>query len=124
MNNNIESELVVSLDPVTQRRSLTDTPIRRFFEAAVQHEATDLLLRGGQPPHLRIHGTLMALNYPQLDYQQFESWIEDSLSPSQWAYFAKQGAVDLGMDFEMSDKSAHRVSNQRVSYTGTKCVVC
>ena len=108
MSGDADSELAVSVDPVTQRRMLVDTPLRRFFEAAVQHEAADLLLRGGQVPRIRIRGVLVPLDHPQLEFEAFESWVEDSLSPSQWGYFAEHGAVDLGMDMEMPDGSAHR----------------
>ena len=108
MTHDHESELRASVGHITDRRSLIDTPLRRFFETAVEHQAADLLLRGGQVPKLRVRGALKSLEHPRLDPQQFEAWIEGSLSSTQWDYFAECGSLDLGVDIEVSEGSTHR----------------
>ncbi|MEX0775905.1 MAG: PilT/PilU family type 4a pilus ATPase [Phycisphaeraceae bacterium] len=88
------------VDHVEQRRSLMTTPLRKFFEAAVKHEASDLLLRGGQIPKLRIRGSLQTLKAESIDAVDFERWVEESLSPAQWQYFAEHGSIDVGQDLD------------------------
>ena len=82
------------------RRSLSKTPLRRFFEAAVRFEASDLLLRGGQVPKLRLRGSLKPLDTPPLDEGLFEQWIEAGLSAGQWENYLQQGSIDLGVDLD------------------------
>ena len=71
------------LEHLDERRSLANTPLRKFFEAAVRYEASDLLLRGGQVPKLRIRGDLKSVEADALAPDEFEKWIESSLSPTQ-----------------------------------------
>lgn len=88
------------LDHVGDRRSFNDTPLKRYFEAAVKYEASDLLLRGGQVPRLRIRGSLKSLEVPPLDETEFEKWIEAGLSEARWDQYARFGSVDIGYDLE------------------------
>ncbi len=88
------------LDHVGDRRSFNNTPLKRYFEAAVKYEASDLLLRGGQVPRLRIRGSLKSLEVPPLDETEFEKWIEAGLSEARWDQYARFGSVDIGYDLE------------------------
>jgi twitching motility protein PilT len=90
------------------RKSLADTPLRKFFEAAVKYEASDLLLRAGQVPKLRIRGTLKNLEVPVLDAEMFEKSLLVGLNERQQGHFADTGAADAGFDLGMSDGSSHR----------------
>ncbi len=108
MVNDHESPSVAPIEHQADRRSLIDTPLRRFFESAVQHQAADLLLRGGQVPRIRVRGSLKTLDHPKLDTALFEKWIEDSLSPAQWDCFTEHGSLDLGVDIEIADGRPHR----------------
>jgi twitching motility protein PilT len=92
------------LDHVEERRSIGDTPLKKFFEAAVKYEASDLLLRGGQVPKLRLRGALKSLDTPAIDAEEFEKWIEQSMSEAQWHRYAEHGSLDIGFDLD----EAHR----------------
>ena len=98
----------VSIQRVRDRRSLSNTPLRRLFETAVKYEASDLLIRGGQVPKLRLRGDLKSLDVEALDDDEFEAWIEEGISDAQWDMYARQGALDVGVDIELSDGSTHR----------------
>ncbi len=50
------SDTRTPIDHISDRRSMADTPLQKFFEAAVCYESSDLLLRGGQAPKLRLKG--------------------------------------------------------------------
>ena len=98
----------VSIQRVRDRRSLSNTPLRRLFETAVKYEASDLLIRGGQVPKLRLRGDLKSLDVEALDDDEFEAWIEEGISDAQWNMYARLGALDVGVDIELSDGSTHR----------------
>jgi twitching motility protein PilT len=125
------SKEALPLDHVAQRRSLADTPLRKFFEAAVKFEASDLLLRGGLVPSLRIRGALKGLDTAALEESEFETWVEQGLSDAQWTYYGIHGSIDLGFDLReghrfrvnvfrtrgRSSLAARRVSNKILSFT-------
>jgi twitching motility protein PilT len=87
---------------------LMQTPLRKLFEAAVRYEASDLLLRGGQVPRLRLRGALKTLDVPALDAAALEAWIDGSLTEAQHRQFRDDGAIDLGLDLE--DRHRFRVN--------------
>lgn len=93
------------------KRSLAQTPLRKFFEAAVRYEASDLLLRGGQVPKLRLKKVLKNLDHPPLDVEQFERWVEQSLTPGQWQRLQVEGSIDLGVD--LNEEHRFRVNIYR-----------
>ena len=80
--------------------TLMQTPLRRFFEAAVRYEASDLLLRGAQVPRLRLRGALKALDVPAVEAEEFEAWVVESFSPPLREQFHSDGAIDLGLDLD------------------------
>lgn len=90
------------------RQSLTQTPLRKFFEAAVKHEASDLFLCGGQVPRLRIHGALKPLDTALLDFEGFEKMVRTTLTPSQCQAFDQQGSFDMGVDLDLENGHIHR----------------
>ncbi|MCC5829909.1 MAG: PilT/PilU family type 4a pilus ATPase [Phycisphaeraceae bacterium] len=92
----------VPVDHFTERKTLADSDLRKYFEAAVKYEASDLLLRGGQVPKLRLRGSLQSLKADALDPVEFEKSIEASISEAQWKYYAEHGSIDLGVDFQIS----------------------
>lgn len=92
------------VDHLEERKSLADTPLRKFFEAAVKHEASDLLLRGEQVPRLRLRGKLKSLDVPPIDSEEFEKWVEASLSEAQWQYYTEHGSIDLGVDLDSENR--------------------
>ena len=73
------AEEVAPVDHLAERRSLADTPMNKFFEAAIRFEGSDVILRGGQAPKLRLRGSLRSLDVPVIDPVEFEKWIEDGV---------------------------------------------
>ena len=92
----------------TGGKTLADTGARRYFEAAVKYEASDLLLRAGQSPRLRVKGSLKALDAKPLKLEEFEKWIEEATTPEQWEIYSTSGSLDLGFDLHTEDKGSHR----------------
>jgi twitching motility protein PilT len=115
---------------VEERRSIGDTPLKKYFEAAVKYEASDLLLRAGQVPKLRLRGALKSLDTPAIDAEDFEKWIEQSMSEQLFKRYAEQGSLDIGFDLDEEHRfrvnvfrtrgrsaiAARRVSNEILDF--------
>ena len=95
-------------DHLSEHKSLANTSLKKYFEAAVRLEASDLLMRGGQKVRVRLRGSLRALDTPELDADEVEREIEASMSPIHWEQYAAHGSIDIGTDFPMPDGSSHR----------------
>ena len=117
------------IDHLDQRRSLGDTPLKKFFKAAVQFESSDLIMRGGQIPKLRLRGGLKNLDVPPVAEEDFEKWVEAGISEQQWAQYTKTGSLDIAVDIEgtrfrvnlfrtrgRSAIAARRVSNEILDF--------
>ena len=94
-------------DPLEVRSTLADTPLAKFFRAAVKFGTSDLIMRGGQAPKLRLKGELKALDVTPPTVKEFNDWIHDGLTPEQVQQYADHGSLDLGVDFNI-DGQNHR----------------
>jgi len=94
-------------DHVDQQRSLADSKLAKYFEAAVKFQSSDLIMRAGHVPKLRLKGALKNLDVPPIPAKEFERAIEGSLSESQWNWYAEHGSLDLGVDFAIKGQT-HR----------------
>ncbi len=92
----------------TGGKTFADTGARKYFEAAIKYEASDLLLRAGQSPRLRLKGTLKALDAKPLKLEEFEKWIEEATTVEQLELYSTRGSLDLGFDLHTDDMGSHR----------------
>ena len=102
-----KSDSMVAHDPLKMQPTLADTPLSKYFKAAVKFGASDLIMRGGQPPKLRLKGALKALDTRPPTVQEFNDWIHDGLSEEQIEQYQDKGSLDLGIDFDV-DGEKHR----------------
>lgn len=100
MAENIENEAGSSISSGKKIKSMMDTPLKKFFETTVRLESSDLLLRAGEVPKLRVKGSLKALDTPAIDAQDFERWIDSTLTDEQRQSYKEQGSLDIGVDLE------------------------
>ena len=89
------------VDHVDEQRSLADSKLAKYFEAAVKFQSSDLIMRAGHVPKLRLKGSLKNLDVPPVPSKEFERAIESSLSEAQWKWYAEHGSIDLGVDFDI-----------------------
>jgi len=82
-----------------EQHTLTDTPLRKLFEAAVRYEASDLIMRAGQVPRVRIRGKLQPLRVEPIP-QQFDQWVVNSLSDYLWQQLLRDGSLDVGVGLD------------------------
>jgi twitching motility protein PilT len=104
---------VLPVDHLQERRSLADTPMKKYFRAAVQFEASDLLMRGGMTPKLRLRGQLKNLDTPPIVAEDFERWVEQGFSEAQWRYYSEHGSIDVGVDLDEENRFRVNVFRSR-----------
>ncbi len=73
----------------------TEPEINALFRMAVEHEATDLHLKVGRPPRVRVHGRFQTLEDLPLSPQDVERLTFPLLTPAQVAVLADQGSVSF-----------------------------
>ena len=91
----------------THHKTLADTPLSKFFKAAVRFESSDLIMRGGEVPKLRLRGDLKKLDTPAPTVDEFNNWIFDGITKEQKEEFGRRGSLDIGVDFDI-DGAMHR----------------
>jgi len=73
--------------------------IEKLFQIMVKQEASDLHLKFGQPPILRIRGTVHFLKSEPLTDRQIHKLAYEIISPEQAEIFEHQGSLDLAYEF-------------------------
>lgn len=89
-------------------KTIADTGLRKYFEAAVRYKASDMILRSGQTPRLRLKGGLKALDTAPLKAEDFDKWLQEGMSDEHWDRFEHYGSADLGFDLNMGEEGTHR----------------
>jgi twitching motility protein PilT len=89
-------------------KSFADTGARKYFEAAVKYQASDLLIRSGRAPRLRLKGVLKPLDAPPVKVEDFDRWVEQAITADQMATYKTRGSIDLGFDLHTKDMGSHR----------------
>lgn len=88
-------------------KTLADTPLAKYFKAAVRFESSDLIMRGGEVPKLRLRGELKKLDTPAPSIDDFNKWIFEGITDEQKQEFSRRGGLDIGVDFDVDD-AMHR----------------
>lgn len=92
----------------TEHRTLNDTPLQKVFRAAIEHNASDLIMRAEQSPKLRLRGELKSLNTGPLDPVEFENQIKAGVSDSLWQDYHLKGSIDFAADIVAKDGTHRR----------------
>ena len=74
--------------------------ITKIAKIAVDHKASDIHLKTGTPPILRINGELNPLDLPDLSSQDIESIINNVLPNHSKIMFAETNEADFSVDLE------------------------
>jgi twitching motility protein PilT len=82
--------------------------LNKFFRAAIKTQASDLHLKVGQPPKLRIFGQLKDTTGEVMTREKIEQLVFEILSPDQKEFFLKTGTVDFA--YEIGDEDRFRVN--------------
>ncbi|MCA9278884.1 MAG: PilT/PilU family type 4a pilus ATPase [Phycisphaeraceae bacterium] len=80
----------------------------KFLLATIKLESSDLIMKTGQKPKLRIRGALKPLDTEAVELEEFMQICNAILSKEQWDDFHKFGSVDFAYDYD--DHNRFRVN--------------
>lgn len=72
-----------------------DHEVDKIFRAAVKAESSDLHLRVGRPPMVRVKGELRPLNRPPIDRMEMAKLLVPIMSPKHLKIFEEEGGADF-----------------------------
>jgi len=75
--------------------SAQEPELNKYFKAAIKTQASDLHLKVGQPPKLRVHGELKNTTGEALTPQTMEQLVFELISPEQKELFLQNGTLDF-----------------------------
>ncbi len=87
--------------------------IFKYFEAVRRMKASDLHLKVGLSPRLRIDGAIVAVNSTPLTQETIEKLIFEILDDEQKQQYIRDGAIDLALELPGSDRFRLNVFRQR-----------
>ncbi len=86
---------------------------RQAIVQLVQAQGSDLLLKAGRPPTIRVNGNLKALPMPQLKPEELKSLAESLMTPRQWKEFQETKEADFGIGVPSIGRFRTNVYQQR-----------
>ncbi|MBN1392405.1 MAG: PilT/PilU family type 4a pilus ATPase [Sedimentisphaerales bacterium] len=87
--------------------------LNKFFRAAIKMQASDLHLKVGQPPKLRILEHIKDTTGEVMTRERMEQLVFEILTPSQKEFFLKNGTVDFAHEIGAEDRFRVNVFRQR-----------
>ena len=100
--------------PIDDRTSLEHEPeLNKFFRAAIKMRASDLHLKVGQPPKLRLYGELKKTIGEIMSKKRIEELVFEILSPSQKEFFLEHGTLDFAHEIEGEHRFRTNIFRQR-----------
>ena len=100
--------------PIDSHVHLDHEPaINKMFKAAIKNDASDLHLKVGMVPKMRIQGSLKNTTGETLTEQMAEKLIFEILSEEQKNFFLENGALDFAWQVGQADRFRINVFRQR-----------
>jgi len=87
--------------------------INKLFNAAIKSGASDLHLKVGQPPKLRVHDGIRSKNAEVLTEEKVEKLVFEILSDQQKEFFLENGALDFAYQPSATDRFRVNIFRQR-----------
>ena len=82
--------------------------ITQLLQFAVQHDASDLHISAGEPPMVRVHGSMKKIKVPALTSDQTHSMVYDIMSDAHRKNFEEFSELDFSM--QLGDTARFRVN--------------
>ena len=89
----------VTLDP-DAKHDPHATRFGDFLKASIKFEASDLIMKTGQKPKIRLRGALKPLDTTPVTAEEFMQIAKHILSEEQMADLHKFGSVDFAYDYD------------------------
>lgn len=100
--------------PIDNRTSSEHDPaLNKYFRAATKTRASDLHLKVGQPPKLRIFGELKKTTGEIMTAGGIEEMVFEILSPAQKDFFLEHGTLDFAHEVDGEQRFRTNIFRQR-----------
>ena len=100
--------------PIDTQSPLDHEPkLNRFFRAAIKTRASDLHLKVGQTPKLRLFGELKKTTGDVITPEKMEELVFELLSPAQKEFFLQHGTLDFAHEVDGEHRFRTNVFRQR-----------
>ncbi len=93
----------VTLDP-DKKHDPHATRFGKFLQACIKFGGSDLLLKTGKPPVIRLRGALKQLDTDPIEGEEFINIAKHILTEEQWDDLHKFGSVDFAYDYDSSSR--------------------
>ena len=97
----------------SQASSEHEPELNKFFKAAIKTRASDLHLKVGQPPKLRLFGELKNTTGEVMTAERIEELVYGILSPAQKESFLEHGTLDFAHEIEGEHRFRTNIFHQR-----------
>ncbi|MCC7389976.1 MAG: PilT/PilU family type 4a pilus ATPase [Phycisphaerales bacterium] len=94
--------------PTKKKSDPHQTRWGKFLQATIKFEASDLIMKTGQSPKIRLRGSLKPLDTKPVDEDEFWQIARAIMSPEQLEDLHRFGSADFAYDFD--DNTRYRVN--------------
>ena len=91
----------------------TSPRLEQYFKAMVKAEASDLHLKVGRPPHVRVSSVIRATKAEPLTGDEITEMAMEVLTEEQRAFLIDHGSVDVAHELQDSDRFRINIFRQR-----------
>ena len=77
-----------------------DQSLHKIVEYALRHQASDIHLKVGSPPAIRVDSALRFVPADDITEEDFKSFLHEIMPPEQQEHYLKTGDADLGVAFD------------------------
>ena len=100
--------------PLDAHKVLDHEPqLDKYFKVAIKTEANDIHLKVGQPPKLRLRGSLKNTTGEILTQERMEELVYEIMSPTQKDFFISNGTLDFAHEIGKEHRFRINVFRQR-----------
>lgn len=96
-----------ALDP-DKKHDPHATRLGKFMQACIKFGASDLLVKTGKPPVVRLRGALKSMDTEPVSHEEFQEIARQILNDEQWEDLRHFGSIDFAYDYD--EKSRFRVN--------------
>ena len=105
---------MVTDQPITTHAKLDHEPkLNKYFRAAVKTLASDLHLKVGQKPKLRLYGELKPTTGETMTEEKLEELVFEIISAEQKEFFFKHGTLDFAHEMDGRNRFRINIFRQR-----------
>ncbi|MEM1424829.1 MAG: hypothetical protein AAGH64_12615 [Planctomycetota bacterium] len=80
------------------------TRFGKFLQACIKFDASDLIIKTGASPKIRLRGSLKPLDTEPVTHEEYMEICRNILTPQQFEDLNKYGSVDFAYDYDATNR--------------------